>query len=335
MEDEVSKILAILTSFLGDSKNGMTDSGQIQFNCPKCADDNGGKQDNKFNLECNIYRGVFHCWKCSSVGEESMSGSLRKLIKNYGSHSLLADYIEAMNSLRDSKLYKLNFHSDEIKEKKYAEITLPKNYHMFKKGKKNDEKALDYLLSRGIDWPCIERFSLGYTSYSNNEKSVSNRIILPSVDKFGDINYWTGRDFTNSQKRVKYFNTKANKSEIIFNEGLVQWDADITLVEGPFDSLAVPNSIPLLGKVIGEEYVLYQRLFEKANANINIFLDGDAKDSAFKVYKILNTGKLYNRIRFVPVDESLDPSLINQIYGKKGIIDHLRYASRINEIYLL
>ena len=335
MEDEVSKIIAILESFLGSSKNGISQSGQIQFNCPRCADENGGRIDNKFNLECNIYRGVFQCWRCSSVGDSVMSGSLRKLIKMYGSHNLLADYIEAMNSLKESKLYQLNFITESHKETKCNEITLPKNYHVFKEGKENNEKALDYLLSRGIDWLCIERFSIGYTSYSKDEKSLSNRIILPSIDKFGDINYWTGRDFTDSHKRMKYFNTKSDKTDIIFNEGLIQWDADITLVEGPFDSIVVPNSIPLLGKALNEKYAIYQKLFEKANANINIFLDGDAKDSAIKVYRLLNTGKLYNRIKFVPLDESLDPSLINQLYGKKGITDHLKMARQVKEIYLL
>ena len=39
-------LLQNLEYFLGDSKNGVSDNGQIQFNCPEC-DDNG----NHYNLK--------------------------------------------------------------------------------------------------------------------------------------------------------------------------------------------------------------------------------------------------------------------------------------------
>jgi hypothetical protein len=170
--------------------------------------------------------------------------------------------------------------------------------------------------------------------YDEEDKMASNRIILPSYNKFGELNYWTGRDFTGNEKRQKYYNPKVERRDIIFNEEKIQWDADVTLVEGPFDHLVVPNSVPLLGKVIDKKFKLYWDINAKANANINIFIDGDAFQTALETYKELNHGRLYNKIRYIPVDEKYDPSLLFQLGGKKIILKHLANAIKIKEVYL-
>ena len=121
---------------------------------------------------------------------------------------------------------------------------------------------------------------------------------------------------------------------IIFNEEKIQWDADMTLVEGPFDHIVVPNSIPLLGKSLKMDFTLYQELITRANSHINIFLDSDASEDVKKIYKLLNHGKLYNKIRWIPVNNDLDPSKIFELYGYKGIVNHLKCAEKISEIFL-
>ena len=80
----------ILESFLGDSKQGQYLNGieQYQFCCPKCAEENGGVADNKFNLEINFKLGKYHCWKCDS------KGNIIKLIKKYGGNELAREYKE-------------------------------------------------------------------------------------------------------------------------------------------------------------------------------------------------------------------------------------------------
>ena len=104
------------------------------------------------------------------------------------------------------------------------------------------------------------------------------------------------------------------------------------LVEGPFDSIVVPNSIPLLGKQITDEYRLYHELLSRANSNILIFLDGDAINTAKSIYRTLDQGRLRGRIKFieVPVDENeLDPSKIYQLWGRNGIIRFINSARRL------
>jgi hypothetical protein len=53
-------------------------------------------------------------------------------------------------------------------------------------------------------------------------------------------------------------NPEVEKDKIIFNEHLIDWDRDIFLVEGAFDSIFLNNSIPMLGKSISQH--LFQTL---------------------------------------------------------------------------
>ena len=86
---------------------------------------------------------------------------------------------------------------------------------------------------------------------------------------------------------------------------------------------------------MNKEFKLYWELYNKANANINIFLDGDAFSTVLHTYKELNHGRLYNKIRYIPVNEDMDPSLLYQLGGNKTILMHLANARKIKESYLL
>jgi hypothetical protein len=87
-----------------------------------------------------------------------------------------------------------------------------------------------------------------------------------------------------------------------------------------------------LGKVIKKDFKLYEELINKAKANINIFLDADAKDTAMKTYSLLNHGNLYGRIRIINSSGDLDPSQIYQKYGTFGIVEYLKRAKIDNSI---
>lgn len=335
--DEIFKMKNILDSFLGEPKQELTELYQLEYPCPRCIEKYGNGEIRKFNCSVSLRLQKFNCWKCADEGDE-MHGSIIKLIKLYGNEQLLKDYKEAIRSLRESKMYKLNFSDDEFnidtKSIDADDLKLPKGFRRIYEDKYVPSKVMEYLTSRGIGFDIIERFNMGYIDYSKDEFMSSYRVYIPSYDKYGDLNYWTGRDYLNRENVVKYFNPKAERKNIIFNEEKIQWDADITLVEGPFDHIVVPNSIPLLGKVLNKDFKLYWEIIKKAKSNINIFLDADAFDSVKKIYKELNHGDLYNRIRYIPVNGDLDPSKIYELYGYKGIIEYLKSASQIEEIYL-
>lgn len=340
MKSEIDKMINILSTFLGEPKNiDYGDSFQFQFSCPRCIEKDGECERGKYNLEINLKLNVYQCWKCSSSGDDEMHGKISKLFRLYGNEELWDDYKNCLKSIRESELYKLHFSKDDFKandnEDLKQELDFPNTYHIFKENKPDEcEKGLIYLKNRGIGWDLIKKYQIGYTEWDKNYPLMSNRIVIPSFNEYNELNYWVGRDFTEKSFQ-KYCNPKVEKKDIIFNEYLINWDADITLCEGPIDYIAINlNTIPLLGKALSPDFKIYQKLFERANANINIFIDGDAKETAYKIYGELNQGRLYNKIRYIPIQKEYDPGDIYRMYGKSGIIEYLRNSIKIKEIYL-
>ena len=106
MLNELKNIETLLESFLGKSKNGMSNDTQIQFNCPMCSIEKGLYDgDGKHNLEVNIKKNIFKCWVCGETNE--MSGKISKLIKMFGNESILQQYRAELYAIRQSKLYEL------------------------------------------------------------------------------------------------------------------------------------------------------------------------------------------------------------------------------------
>lgn len=337
---ELERIYNILVLILGESKSGFDEHNyQYQFPCPHCIEKYGNSEASKYNLEVSISRGLFQCWRCMSE-DGHMHGSIGKLIKMYGNERLLDDYRSIIMSMKDSELYKLHFSDLNTSIIKEENIKLPSSFKPFKKDGKNNYSALKYIQNRGIGWDIIEEYNIGYTEKEENEKmrKYSYRVIIPSYNAQGELNYWVGRDYLPKRDkfnlRTKYANPQVKKTEIIFNEGKINWDTDITLVEGAFDHIVVPNSIPLLGKALDKDYKLYWDLIQKCNAHVNIWLDDDAKETAMQIYSLINHGNLYNKIRFIPMEDGKDASSLYENGGYKKIVEHLRNAQQIDEVYL-
>lgn len=323
----------ILTTFLDESKQGSYQSGidQYQFCCPCCAEENGGKSDGKYNLEVNFVIGKYHCWKCD------MKGNISRLIKRYGNNGLASDYISDVKMILSSMMYHTNRYNELARIVEIEEIKLPKTFTPI--GNINDipqGKLKIFLQKRCITQEMIDIYHIGYTKWENEEMNIRSRIIIPSYDKKGNLTYWVGRDFTGYDKRQKYLNVKADRKRIIFNEGLIEWDGDIVLVEGIIDSLVYPNSIPLMGKQLYKDSLLYETIVEKANANIYICLDSDTDISETKkIYKLLNNGRLKGRIRYIRMDKYKDFGETFENEGKLGLINLISQGRQFSEFDLI
>jgi len=142
------------------------------------------------------------------------------------------------------------------------------------------KNAISYLKRRGIGGIDILRYSMGYCS----SNGYSNRIIIPSYDADGKLNYFIARDmFPNS--KFKYKNPPMSKDTVCF-EMFINWNEPIVLVEGVFDAIAIRNNaIPLLGKFPSK--TLVKRLVEKQVKKIYVALDEDARKDAIKLSKFL------------------------------------------------
>jgi len=336
------EIYKILVEFLGESKQGGYDreTYQYQFGCPRCIDEYGEDEALKYHLDINIKDGIFKCWKCVSQ-DEDMQGKLGKLIKMYGSADLYKRYKEAIKSIKESHLYELSdFSGLTISFEANTYVRLPKTFRHININKCHDKRLLEYLEKRKINQEFIDKFSLGYTTWDEEDYSMRNRIIIPSYDEFGDLNYYLGRDYTGKSK-LRYKNCDADKKEIVFQESLINWDSTIYLCEGSFDAMRFPsNGIAMLGKSLGNEYVLYKKIMERANADVVIVLDGDtAEIETKKLYKLLNVGRLFGKVKYIDLWNGISPYKdMSEIYehdGKKGILNVLKQVKQYNEIDLI
>jgi DNA primase len=304
MEDH-NLIIEILEDILGDSYRHHPGKGQIAFDCPVCSYDLKGldKGDGKGNLEINYKMGVYKCWACSETNYTK--GRIIKLIKTWGSPVQIKNF-QLVNP--DEFEYSNKKYRDDIKlPYGYTKLIDCSPYDL------NGRQVWNYLKKRNIGKDIVEKYQIGFTT----EGEYKFRIIVPSYNNKGDLQFFIARSYVNT--KLKYKNPEQQKSEIIFNETHLNWEKDIYLVEGVFDMFFLPNSIPLLGKVISDK--LWQRLYEECKSNIIICLDGDAWEDSVKLYEKINGGKLRGRVRVVKLPTDKDIADLNGQIKEENILE--------------
>jgi hypothetical protein len=292
-KDEYGPIIEILEDILGDYRNHNDYKSQISFDCPVCSYDIKGLDDGdgKGNLEVNYRYNVFKCWSCAETN--NTHGSLYKLIKNHGTPKQLKNYI----LLRPEDV-------EDYKNKPYKEVKLPKEFISFKdvssglKLTHHYRQAISYIKKRNITDEMLNKYNIGFCYGGPYE----NRIIIPSYDSNDKINYFIARSYLFKTK-MKYKNPDVQKENIIWNEHLINWDKPVYIVEGVFDSIFLPNSIPMLGKFMSEK--LFKILYDNAK-KIVIVLDPDAWNDTEKLYHKVNCGKLFGKVYVIKLEGDKD-----------------------------
>ncbi len=199
----------------------------------------------KPKLQVNIQTGKWHCWVSNQGGH-----NLFQLLKKVGASR--QEFQSLSKILGETTFYKSSKDSadnldiklpDEFKSLAEPHISIIRDHAML------------FLKKKGITEEDIKRYNLGYCS----EGQYQNRIIIPSYDEHGRLNYFVGRDFYAST--LKYKNPPIPKDVIGFDL-YINWSLPIILVEGVFDAMSVKsNSIPLFGKSILPK--LYGKIVEK------------------------------------------------------------------------
>lgn len=293
-EVDYSAVVDILEDVLGECHNHNDYSGQISFDCPVCSYDLKGLDhgDGKGNLEVNYRRNVYKCWVCSETHDTH--GSLYWLIKKYGTTKQLKKYL--LLKPDDDGI---------VKKKQYSEVIIPKEFIAFKdasfglKLTPHYKRAYNYIKSRNITDLMLQIYNIGFCYCGPYE----NRIIIPSYNKNKTLNYFIGRSYLMKPK-MKYKNPEVDKESLIWNEHLIEWEETVYIVEGAFDSIFLPNSIPMLGKYMTTK--LFNKLYDNAT-KIVIVLDGDAYADAEKLYHKINCGKLMGKVWIIklPIDKDI------------------------------
>ncbi len=307
----------ILNSIFNGDIRGINETEQLQTNCPRCQELDGlSHPDDKYNLEINTEKRVFRCWKCDSP---KFSGSLGRLVKIFGNQT-------------DYKLYKdyaaiFNDYDEQDDDKDFGFVELPSEYLSFADMNNDDSlhlEAYNYMvLVRQIGYPILVKFRIGFCL----EGKYAGRIVIPSYDQHGDLNYFVTRTYRN--QKPPYLNPKADKDLIIFNEGLINWDSLVFIVEGVFEFLSFPiNTVPQLGKTLSTAF--FFKLKQK-KPEIVIVLDPDAYKDSIEIFHKLTVlyGDEAHKIKIVKLGGKYDLDEIRVKFGKDVVIEKLRTARQL------
>ena len=241
-------VISVLTRALGSRYKKAKQGQEVIYHCPFC-------HHHKPKLQISLLSQKWHCWVCDKKGR-----SLYTLLKLIRAPKALIDEVRE---------YKPNYKRKKIEESQT--LYLPKEFKSFIFDPGTSvyyQQAYTFLKDRGVDATEIARYGIGYCT----EGSYSERIIVPSYDKDGILNYFTARSFTGSN--YKYKNPPVSKDVIGF-EMFVNWNEPIVLCEGPFDAMSIKrNAIPLFGKTIPKNLWSYSRSsirFQKRSLMVLVF----------------------------------------------------------------
>ncbi len=244
-------------------KKGYRYGDNYKFYCPVC-------NHHKHKLQICVNKnsedyGYFHCWVCDLKG-----GNLFLLFNKIGVSKSSHEYL-TLKQVYDKKQVK---YKEQLKQE---QLVLPQQYYKLYPFKSDvlTNRALSYLNSRNISQCDIIKYNIGFCKLGQYE----DRIILPSYDLNGNLNYFVSRSINQNQP-IKYKNPNHSK-DIIFNQYMINFNDRIVLVQGVFDAIAIRyNAIPLLGKQI-RPYLMSK--LKQYKPKVFVCLDKDAQLQAIKL----------------------------------------------------
>jgi DNA primase len=279
------QLLQLLESILGKGKS--TSGNNIAFFSPFVS-----HYKPKLEIDINTTsngENPWHCWISDKKGR-SISSLFKQL-------NLGKDKFEQLNRIIESNKYR----SPLSTETKSVTLTLPEEYRPLWISKKTPDyrNAIHYLKNRGITIFDILKYRIGYAENG----MYSGKIIIPSYDENGQLNYYVTRAFYKHDTQ-KHKNPNVSK-DIIGFDMMINWSQPIILCEGAFDAIAVKrNAIPLFGKII--QPALQKKIIEKRVKDIYICLDADAIKKALDIAeKFMGEGL---NVYFIELENESDAS---------------------------
>lgn len=270
------QLISLLDTILGSHQKHT--HGEYYWSCPFC-------HHAKPKLAINVAKGAWHCWVCNASGKKLLS-LFRKL-------ACSREQIAELSTILQEDIKYIQ--SDPI----VATLALPKEYLPLWQPTNSIsyKQALRYVTTRGIKAADILRYQIGYCP----DGLYANRIIIPSFDMDGKLNYFVGRSLY--EDGMKYKNPPVSKNVIGF-EMHINWKHPIVLCEGVYDAIAIKrNAIPLLGKTMPRK--LMERIITENVKYIYLALDADALRQTSQIAKdLIAEGR---EVFIVPLDGK-DPS---------------------------
>jgi DNA primase len=253
----------ILCDVLGYSH---TNGSETLFKCPAC-------DHHKLKLSVNIRKNVFKCWICDYRGR-----NVRRLVRRFGTFVQLQRW-EELTGRHDLERFAELF-DDSVRVDPQPTLDLPEEFvSLAGNVPATGVYAYKYLHSRGITKTDILKWKIGYCFGGE----YRNRIIIPSFNDDGDVSYFIARSYSGDS--YKYKNPRASK-DIVFNELYIDWNEDLTIVEGVFDAITAGNSVPILGSTLRQNSDLIRKIVYN-DTPVYVALDPDAREKENRIIETL------------------------------------------------
>jgi len=255
----------ILNEILGYS---WEKGSETLFKCPAC-------NHHKRKLSVNLDKNVFKCWVCDYRGR-----NLRRLVRRFGSFTQLQLWDALDNTSQFQRFADLFV--ERGSEEPVQKIDLPDEFLSLAtlRVPATGHYALKYLKSRGVTEEDVLKWKMGFC-FSGEYR---NRVIIPSFNEDGDINYFVARSYNGDS--YKYKNPRVSKN-IVFNDLYVNWQKDLVIVEGVFDAVIAGNAVPLLGSTLRSDAPLIKKIVFN-DTPVYLALDPDAAAKERKIIKTLS-----------------------------------------------
>ena len=253
--------LRALRRVLGDEQ--ITKGDEVVFFCHR-------HSHPKPKLSVNLRTDRFHCWICDFSGK-----NLVPILRLERGSQEFREYLEEIEGPREKQIEPV---------RKYDSPVLPLEFRTLTRSWKSPyySSAMSYLKGRGVSENDILRMKLGYCE----EGAYQYRIIVPSFDEFGELNFFVGRAFF-SRAGLSYKHGNFDK-DVIFNDYMVDWSRPVTITEGPFDALkAGENAISLLGSILRRNSKLFKKIV-LSGVEAYFAMDTDAFEKQLSIISSLN-----------------------------------------------
>ena len=257
---------------------------ELAFYCPFC-------NHHKQKLQVNTETQKWHCWTCNSGGKK-LTSLLKRLDVDRKTISIIRE-------IYGDSQYNPQLEDADTK----VFISLPKEFISLSevpKGFNPEYKhAINYLTQRGITEKDIVKYNIGYCK----EGLYARRVIVPSYNSDGSLNYFVSRSYYPEEK-MKYKNPPISKN-VICLDSQVNWKEPIILCEGVFDAITIKrNAIPLLGKFPSR--LLVEKIFMSGVSDIIISLDNDAINEALKAAEYFRKQGIHVKMMYLKDKDAAD-----------------------------
>lgn len=244
----------------------------IAVSCPGCDPE---KKKKKFSI--NLETDQNHCWSCEIKGK-NLYWTLGKFFSKNVQEKYNKKFLGGECSY--------SFSEDEEDEEE--QLNLDSGFVLLAQNLKSKDpdvqSAISYCKKRGMTNKCLWYFKVG----TCKKGRFRRKVIFPSFDSCGNLNYFVARAIDNKQYR-KYINSDVKKTEIIFNEINIDWTKPLTIVEGVFDLIKCnKNSIPILGSDLSTRSSIFSYIV-KNQTPVILALDSDMDLKTQKISKLLSS----------------------------------------------